>query len=349
MKQLFEAVLGIAVYLGILFGGVATIIYLTTPPPHAPYAGVLLPTDLHVVTSRSWYRPSLFNLETYNTFRGRPVALKWLTSGPSGINLTPEAPPLGSGPALVLIHGYNAPESKVSSYFSEVLALLRSEIGSSCPIIVYDWPSTARHWEELTAEERRALIDPGGAPRGMRNSWAPIGHEAQAYRADQDHARRHGADGLVELLRLLTRDGPRPIMILAHSMGALVTVEALRRMLPDGPAIEIIVLLAPDLSADELGSRDFPQMFSRVSHMHVMYSRQDKALWYSEFVNKSKRLGRDGHRTNVPLPARVTVHDVTDRLGDESVAVHGRYLERDGAEAIGLRKVIRQSKDRSLP
>jgi hypothetical protein len=101
-----------------------------------------------------------------------------------------------------------------------------------------------------------------------------------------------------------------------------------------------------DPPAYELDTREAAQALGRVGQARFMHSRRDGALWYSELANTGKRLGRDGHLGGLPPPANVTVYDVTDLLGGEGVAVHGRYLERDGAEAIGLGMLIRLSTDR---
>ena len=122
----------------------------------------------------------------------------------------------------------------------------------------------------------------------------------------------------------------------------LVTVEALRR--PAGATVPIdnVVLLTPDLPADALADPQNAPVLRRVRRMHVMYSRNDDALWYSQIANKTQRLGRDGHSVAHPLPPHVTMHDVSDRLAGDSIAVHGRYLERDGADVIGLAGIVGQ-------
>ena len=155
-------------------------------------------------------------------------------------------------------------------------------------------------------------------------------------------ARGHGADGLAALLALLWRDVQRSITIVAHSMGALVTVEALRRPAGATLSIDNVVLLAPDLSADALADQENEPVLRRVRRMHVMYSRNDDALWYSQIANKNQRLGRDGHQGDQAPPPHIMMHDVTDRLGGNGVAVHGRYLEREGADLIGLAAIVGQ-------
>ena len=175
----------------------------------------------------------------------------------------------------------------------------------------------------------------------MPNSMAPINWESRAYRDDMHAARGHGADGLAALLALLSWNVPKSITIIAHSMGALVTLEALKRPAGATLSIETVVLLAPDLPADALTDPENGPALRRVRRMHVMHSRNDDALWYSQIANKNQRLGRDGRQGDHPLPPHVTMHDVTDRLGD-GIAVHGRYLERDGADVVGLAGVVTQ-------
>ena len=341
MKRLLNALI-LTTMLGAFVGGPVFIVAWNTAEPHVPYEGVTLPNGVHVVTSRSWFRLSYFSAKTFDAFQRQPVSLKWLTAGAGTIHLDGAAPVLGRGPMLILIHGYNAPESKVGIYFAGVLDVLRSAVGPDTTIIVYDWPSTARHWEELTQYERRAQIDPGGGPRPMPNSMAPLNWESRAYREDMQAARGHGADGLAALLALLSWNVPKSVTIIAHSMGALVTVEALRRPAGATLSIDKVVLLAPDLPADVLADPQNAPVLHRVRRLHVMHSRNDDALWFSQIANKTPRLGRDGHRGGHPPPLHVSMHDVTDRLGGDGVAVHGRYLERDGADMIGLGDLIRQ-------
>ena len=122
---------------------------------------------------------------------------------------------------------------------------------------------------------------------------------------------------------------------------SLVTVEALRR--PAGATLPIdnVVLLAPDLPADALADPHAP-VLRRARRLHVMHSRNDDALWYSQIANKNQRLGRDGHQGDQAPPPHIMMHDVTDRLGGNGVAVHGRYLEREGADLIGLAALVGQ-------
>jgi len=268
------------------------------------------------------------------------VELKWLYQAAANIRLHGHSPSLGHGPVLILIHGYNAPEAKVGGYFSGVLGMLRRSVGPEATVVVYDWPSTARHWEELSDKERRAWHDPGGGPIGFRNPWASFGAESSGYRSDQAAALHHGAAGLVALLSVLSADAPRPVTILAHSMGALVTMEALRRLPQNSQKIGKVVLLAPDLPANALVRPDNAKAWMRVENLHVMHSRRDEALWYSQLANREKRLGRDGHIGDRAPPPHITVKDVTDQLGGEGIGVHGRYLELEGATAVDLAIVV---------
>ncbi len=339
MKRLRDGFV-ILLMLATFFGGLAIIVARGLPTSTTPYNGVVLPADVHVVTSRSWFQPSLFSLETFASFQKRPATLKWLVSRNGAIALESKPPILGDGPVLILVHGYNATEQKVSAYFAEVIEPLRKAIGASTTVIVYDWPSTARHWEELTPEQRQAHINPGGSARMTMNAVAPLSWEAQAYRGDVAAALGHGAEGLAVLLRLVMTGGPRSTNIVAHSMGGLVTTEALQRLSQSELRLDTIVLLAPDLPSDALSAPRIVPTLSRVRQVHVMFSRNDEALLYSQLANQNSRLGRDGH-TGAELPMNVTLHDVTHVLGQSS-GVHGRYVEISGAQAIGLMGILQQ-------
>ncbi|MDX2156689.1 MAG: alpha/beta fold hydrolase [Hyphomicrobiaceae bacterium] len=339
MRRLANAV-ALVVLVAAFFGGLVVAAWMAWPVQKEPYRGVTLPHDVHIVTSRSWFRVSLFSLETFDAFMRRPVELKWLVRGGSGIVLDRNRPALQPGRAIVLIHGYNAPESKVGSYFGHITGMLRATFGPDAALIVYDWPSTARHWEELTPGERQVVLDPGGDTLRRRASpTTPIDYEARAYASDKEAALGHGADGLVRLLRELTVRESRRVTVVAHSMGGLVMLEALKRLSDDVPPIDRIVMLAPDLPADVLGGQGLARALRRVRSLVVLHSRVDEALKISRVANLGPRLGLDGYLGKEPLPANVIMKDVTAELGT-GAGIHGRYLEPAGALAIGLADVV---------
>lgn len=336
--------LGVVAGLGVFFGGLVVIVLSGEKPAHIPYHGVKLLEDVTFVTSRSWYHYSIFNTETYAKFQERPVELKWLQRGDAGIELARSPPPAlaTNRPVIILVHGYSAPEQKVASYFEAFLGRLHTAIGKGADIVVYDWPSTARHFEELSIEERRDWIDPGmGTPgKSMASGFPGLRWESHAYTTDVIAARSHGADGFLQLLRVLTAaEAQRHVIVLAHSMGSFVVMEALRKSKGPIGSIDRIVLLAPDVDARSLADPALMAALAAVPRVHVFFSRNDDVLLYSRIKNVGPRLGRDGYVGARPLPGNIVLHDVTGHLGTGE-AVHSRYLEADGAEAISLYRVL---------
>jgi pimeloyl-ACP methyl ester carboxylesterase len=331
--------LWVVTFLGVLVGGVAYIAARSIPPPPVPFAGAKVPDDLLVVTSRSWYQLTLFGTDSFAEFQKRPASLKWLANSLSGIELRAQPPEFTRRHILVLVHGYNAPERKVFAYFADVLPLLRTSIGPDATVLLYDWPSRARHWDELSPSERRGFLDPGGHSKSVARPSAPIDWERDAYREDVLAARGHGAEGLASLLRLLAGKGATPIRIVAHSMGGLVVMEALKRLADAVVAIEAVVLLAPDLPSDLLDDGEIRRSLQAVGRLEILHSRHDQALLYSQIANLGRRLGRDGFLGVSAVPSNVRLHDVTTVLG-EGIEVHGQYLHAARAKEIGLPELI---------
>jgi len=69
MRQTIDALIGLILASVLFVGGILLIIHLSMPAPHVPFKGVRLPADTFVVTSRSWFQPSLFSLKTHAQFQ----------------------------------------------------------------------------------------------------------------------------------------------------------------------------------------------------------------------------------------------------------------------------------------
>ena len=169
-------------------------------------------------------------------------------------------------------------------------------------LVVYDWPSIARHWEELSFDEQSAFIDflssTVGERLGGRIPGLPPGirWENNQYALDRVNASGSAVDGLIALVQQLVDINPRmTIMIVAHSMGSHVVVEALTRHAKDLSPVRRVILMAPDIDAAALQAPAFHSL-SSLEALHVFYSANDKIIrLYSRVANLSfPRFGATG-------------------------------------------------------
>jgi pimeloyl-ACP methyl ester carboxylesterase len=334
LKTIGEAILSLA-----FFAGVGALLYWLFPfpslPERIPYQSVELQRDVHYVTSRAWPKRTWFNIEPPSVTLRRPVELKWLAGTSTGVGFANGTPvgELPAGPVIVLVHGYSAPEHKVASYFAPFIDGLRG--ASPATFIVYDWPSTAQRFEDLTIEQRRDWISPPVGKPGQGANWfGGVSWEANAYNADRDAAQTAGAAGLVALLQALrARIDPARIMLIAHSMGSFVVMEAIARDPDSFTRLPRLVLLAPDVPRDALAAAKIQNALVSIGQVHIFFSRNDDILRLSQLKNNTARLGRDGPGDAAALPRNVQLHDMSGTLGTGD-GVHGRYLEPEGVLAV---------------
>lgn len=165
------------------------------------------------------------------------------------------ARPAGQREVVVFTHGFN-------NTFAEGLyriAQMGHDIGIPGVLVHYAWPSAAK----------------------------PL-----AYVRDRDSA-LFARDGLETLLNEVADAGAQRIVIVGHSMGAALTMEALRQMAIRGdrkvrPRISGVVLLSPDLDVDVFHAQaramgTLPQPF------YIFTSRKDKALALSARLTGQRR------------------------------------------------------------
>ena len=201
------------------------------------------------------------------------------------------ARPPGERRVVVFVHGYN-------NNFSEGLyrqAQMVHDFGTPAVAVHYSWPSAA---------------------------------DARLYLYDRDSA-FFARDGLEELLRLLARTRAERIVLVGHSMGGQVVVEALRQMALVGAPeafgkLYAVVLLSPDVDVDLFRSSVRP--LARLDlPWFVFVSSRDRALRMSSFVRGQRdRLGSIADVAEVG-DLDITVIDVSgvdsaDPLGHETVA-----------------------------
>jgi esterase/lipase superfamily enzyme len=117
----------------------------------------------------------------------------------------------------------------------------------------------------------------------MHYSW-PSASEAALYLYDRDSA-EFARDGLVRTLKIAEAANPESIILLAHSMGTFLTMEAMRTLAlkgDNGPAskMEALVLAAPDIDFDVFQTQ-LAALKSRPKAMIVLVSEKDRALQIS--------------------------------------------------------------------
>lgn len=160
--------------------------------------------------------------------------------------------------AVVFVHGYN-------TNFAEGLyrfAQLGTDFGLTGVLVHYSWPSRAR---------------------------------VMGYAYDHDSA-LFARDGLPQLLSELRRAGARRVLLVGHSMGGFLTMEALRQLAiardtATLSAISGVVLISPDIDVDVFRAQahrigTLPQPFL------VFTSQHDKALNISaQIAGEPTRVG----------------------------------------------------------
>ncbi len=169
-----------------------------------------------------------------------------------------QARPRGSRDVIIYVHGFN------NTFADGVLriAQLSNDLGTPGVSVHYSWPSAAN----------------------------PLG-----YGYDRDSV-LFARDGLETLLRTIANTGAERVLLVAHSMGALLTMEALRQISisePDWPNREIygVVLFSPDIDIDVFRSQarriePLPERFA------IFVSERDRALALSaRLTGQTSRLG----------------------------------------------------------
>jgi esterase/lipase superfamily enzyme len=125
-------------------------------------------------------------------------------------------------------------------------------------------------------------------------AW-PAGEKLVGYVADKEAA-TYSRDALVQLLTMLARDRrPADVTLLGHSMGAWLTVEALRQLRLTGRSATLahlnVILAAPDIDLDVF-SAQARVIGPLTPPMTVLVSPDDKALAFAGSVSGDrKRLG----------------------------------------------------------
>lgn len=144
-------------------------------------------------------------------------------------------------------------------------------------------------------------------------AWSSRGHPL-GYAYDRDSA-LFARDGLADLLRQTQAAGAERILLIAHSMGAALTMETLRQIAISGDRallnrIAAVILISPDIDvevfrAQAAGIGTLPQPF------YIFTSKKDRALALSaRLTGQRDRLGTIADIDEI-ADLRVTVLDTT--------------------------------------
>lgn len=195
----------------------------------------------------------------------------------------------------VYVHGYN--RSFQESLFR--LAQMTADADISGVPILFAWPSEAK---------------------------------VTSYVADKE-AVTYSRDGLADLLTLLVRDrGNGRITVLAHSMGAWLTMEALRQLRLAGKGAVIgrldVVLAAPDIDVDVFRAQ-LAVIGPLSPPMVVLVSRDDVALSVSSQIGGERlRVGAldvdDPRVQEAAVRANVEIVDISSLTTSDPLK-HDRY------------------------
>ena len=191
--------------------------------------------------------------------------------------------------AFVFIHGFNTPFDRAVFRFAQ---LAHDSDADAAPVL-FSWPSRGR------------LFD---------------------YRRDFDNASYSRSD-LADLLQIVTSSPDvGEIVILAHSMGAWLAVEAVKQVaLRQGGVprkISNLILASPDLDVGVF-RRQIEDMGPQRPRITLFVSQHDRALQLSQFISRgATRLGaidlsRDDYQQQLGNLAGITVLDISAiRAGD---------------------------------
>lgn len=157
----------------------------------------------------------------------------------------------------------------------------------------------------------------------LHYTWPSAGNPAM-YLYDRDSADFARA-GLVRTLRLAYDAEPESIVLIAHSMGGAMAMEALRDLsISDAGhivrTIEAMVLASPDIDADVFRNQ-IASLSARPGAIAVIVSKNDRALRLSSEI-------RGGE-------ARVGLADDAERLREQGVIVVDASKFRDGKDPSG--------------
>ena len=144
-------------------------------------------------------------------------------------------------------------------------------------------------------------------------SW-PSAQNPLGYGYDRD-SMLFARDGFEKLLKLVAQSGSRRTLVVAHSMGALLTMETLRQAPKEARNLGGVFLISPDIDVEVFRSQ--AQRIGKLPQPFVIFtSQKDRALRLSaRLTGQSDRLGTLADPMEV-AGLEVTLLDVTSFSGN---------------------------------
>lgn len=196
--------------------------------------------------------------------------------------------------------------------------------------------------------QSQMLTDFGNDAVALHYSW-PSMNLPQGYVYDRDSA-IFAQDGLADVLRLAASTEANQVTLFAHSMGSLVTMQALRLLAVSGDrrtlrGIDTVVLAAPDVDIDvfegiwaDLG-RDRPEEFA------VLVSENDGALAFSSTLRGGHPRVGQGENAAFLQERGIVVLDVTELDGGGHATFAGSQTLIDMVRSDALRETLRNAQE----
>lgn len=190
---------------------------------------------------------------------------------------------------------------------------------------------------------RAAQMAEDGGARGAMVAFAwPSMMRSLAYGADRRRAER-SRDALRALLSGLARGGA-PVVVIAHSMGAELTMQVLRDMAEAGQSrvlaqLRDVVLMSPDMAPAAFTT--MVQAVDPLPRVTVLASQRDQMLRLAGFMKGGAVLGASPHALSGALPdgLPVRVVDLTDETPGYGLQSHIAGMTAPKALAV-LRDVL---------
>lgn len=205
-------------------------------------------------------------------------------------------------------------------------------------------------YEDAVYRYAQIVHDSGADVAPILFTWPSRG-SIFAYNYDKEST-NYSRDALEDMLRTISRNPEvGEVVVMAHSMGSWLTVEALRQMaIRDGKVsskIQNVILASPDLDVDVFG-RQIAEIGPKGPHFTLFVSRDDRALGLSRRISGNiDRLGQvdptvEPYRSEFEKQG-IVVLDLTALKGGDRLN-HGKFAESpEVVKLLGNRLIAGQT------